>query len=185
MINYAYWLSNIPEVGIRTRNRLIAAAGSAREIYGLTEKQLLLIPGVTEKHAARILESRKKDYDAMFEGMIEQGIWFLSREEQLFPERLATIPDAPYSIYVKGNMPAEWNKKTVAIVGARRCSAYGRSVAEKIAGKIAESGAWVVSGMASGVDGGGHAGALEKNGYTCAVLGCGVDICYPRTNNII
>ena len=182
MINYAYWLSNIPEVGIRTRNRLIAAAGSAREIYGLTEKQLLLIPGVTEKHAARILESRKKDYDAMFEGMIEQGIWFLSREEQLFPERLATIPDAPYSIYVKGNMPAEWNKKTVAIVGARRCSAYGRSVAEKIAGKIAESGAWVVSGMASGVDSGGHAGALEKNGYTCAVLGCGVDICYPRSN---
>ena len=55
VINYAYWLSNIPEVGIRTRNRLIAAAGSAREIYGLTEKQLLLIPGVTEKHAARIL----------------------------------------------------------------------------------------------------------------------------------
>ena len=49
MINYAYWLSNIPGIGIRTRNRLIGAAGSAREIYGLTEKQLLLIPGVEEK----------------------------------------------------------------------------------------------------------------------------------------
>ena len=51
MINYAYWLSNIPGIGIRTRNRLIGAAGSAREVYGLTEKQLLLIPGVEEKHA--------------------------------------------------------------------------------------------------------------------------------------
>ena len=60
LINYAYWLSNIPGIGIRTRNRLIGAAGSAREIYGLTEKQLLLIPGVEEKHAAGIMESKKK-----------------------------------------------------------------------------------------------------------------------------
>ena len=60
MINYAYWLSNIPGVGIRTRNRLIGAAGSAREVYGLTEKQLLLIPGVEEKHVVKITESKKE-----------------------------------------------------------------------------------------------------------------------------
>ncbi len=60
LINYAYWLSNIPGIGIRTRNRLIGAAGSAREVYGLTEKQLLLIPGVEEKHAAGIMESKKR-----------------------------------------------------------------------------------------------------------------------------
>ena len=185
MINYAYWLSNIPGIGIRTRNRLIGAAGSAREVYGLTEKQLLLIPGVEEKHAAGIMESKKRDYDTEYESMAERGIFFLSREEQLFPQRLAAIPDAPYSLYVKGTIPQEWNNKTVAIVGARRCSAYGRSVAEKIAGRLAASGAWVVSGMASGVDGSGHTGALRKNGYTCAVLGCGVDICYPKSNSRI
>ena len=185
MINYAYWLSNIPGIGIRTRNRLIGAAGSAREVYGLTEKQLLLIPGVEEKHAAGIMESKKRDYDTEYESMAERGIFFLSREEQLFPQRLAAIPDAPYSLYVKGTMPQEWNKKTVAIVGARRCSAYGSSVAEKIAGRLAASSAWVVSGMAAGVDGSGHTGALRKNGYTCAVLGCGVDICYPKSNSRI
>lgn len=117
--------------------------------------------------------------------MAERGIFFLSREEQLFPQRLTAIPDAPYSLYVKGTMPQEWNKKTVAIVGARRCSAYGRSVAEKIAGRLAASSAWVISGMAAGVDGSGHTGALRKNGYTCAVLGCGVDICYPKSNSRI
>ena len=163
MINYAYWLSNIPGIGIRTRNRLIGAAGSAREVYGLTEKQLLLIPGVEEKHAAGIMESKKRDYDTEYESMAERGIFFLSREEQLFPQRLTAIPDAPYSLYVKGTIPQEWNNKTVAIVGARRCSAYGRSV----------------------VDGSGHTGALRKNGYTCAVLGCGVDICYPKSNSRI
>lgn len=117
--------------------------------------------------------------------MAERGIFFLSREEQLFPQRLTAIPDAPYSLYVKGTIPQEWNNKTVAIVGARRCSAYGRSVAEKIAGRLAASGAWVISGMAAGVDGSGHTGALRKNGYTCAVLGCGVDICYPKSNSRI
>ena len=117
--------------------------------------------------------------------MAERGIFFLSREEQLFPQRLTAIPDAPYSLYVKGTIPQEWNNKTVAIVGARRCSAYGRSVAEKIAGRLAASGAWVISGMASGVDGSGHTGALRKNGYTCAVLGCGADICYPKSNSRI
>ena len=79
MINYAYWLSNIPGIGIRTRNRLIGAAGSAREVYGLTEKQLLLIPGVEEKHAAGIMESKKRDYDTEYESMAERGIFFLSR----------------------------------------------------------------------------------------------------------
>ena len=78
MINYAYWLSNIPGIGIRTRNRLIGAAGSAREVYGLTEKQLLLIPGVEEKHAAGIMESKKRDYDTEYESMAERGIFFLS-----------------------------------------------------------------------------------------------------------
>ena len=102
MINYAYWLSNIPGIGIRTRNRLIGAAGSAREIYGLTEKQLLLIPGVEEKHAAGIMESKKRDYDTEYESMAERGIFFLSREEQLFPQRLAAIPDAPEAVYVEG-----------------------------------------------------------------------------------
>ena len=79
MINYAYWLSNIPGIGIRTRNRLIGAAGSAREVYGLTEKQLLLIPGVEEKHAAGIMESKKRDYDTEYESMAERGIFVQRR----------------------------------------------------------------------------------------------------------
>lgn len=70
-----------------------------------------------EKHAAGIMESKKRDYDTEYESMAERGIFFLSREEQLFPQRLTAIPDAPYSLYVKGTIPQEWNNKTVAIVG--------------------------------------------------------------------
>ena len=119
MINYAYWLSNIPGIGIRTRNRLIGAAGSAREIYGLTEKQLLLIPGVEEKHAAGIMESKKRDYDTEYESMAERGIFFLSREEQLFPQRLAAIPDAPYSLFVIIRQWRSWGHAAVPLMAAQ------------------------------------------------------------------
>ena len=84
MINYAYWLSNIPGIGIRTRNRLIGAAGSAREVYGLTEKQLLLIPGVEEKHAAGIMESKKRDYDTEYESMAEEEFSFCPEKNSYF-----------------------------------------------------------------------------------------------------
>lgn len=177
-MNYAYWFSNIPGVGIRSRNRILMTAGSAEELYYMSERQLGLIPGIQEKQLRAILESKKRDYESDFYRLADQGISFVSREEESFPEKLRQIPDAPYSLYVKGKLPPT-GKKTVAIVGARRCSAYGQAVAGKIGKRLAECGAVVVSGMAQGIDGEGHWGALKGKGETYAVLGCGVDVCYP------
>lgn len=178
-MNYSYWLSNIPGIGIRSRNRMLGTVGSAEELYRLPEKQLLLLPGITEKQVKAVIESRKRDYETPFYRLGEQGITFLSREEPEFPEKLRQIPDAPYSLYVKGKLP-EPRQKAVAVVGARRCSAYGSTVAEKIGRRLAECKAAVISGMAQGIDGESHWGALKGAGRTYAVLGCGVDICYPR-----
>lgn len=178
-MNYPYWLSNVPGIGIRSRNRILLTAGSAEEVYHLPEKQLLMMPGITEKQVNAILESRKRDYETPFCRLAEQGIWFLSREEAEFPEKLREIPDAPYSLYIKGKLPRP-ERKAVAVVGARNASAYGRTVAEKIGKRLAECGASVVSGMAQGIDGEGHWGAVKGGGETYAVLGCGVDVCYPR-----
>lgn len=179
-MNYSYWLSNIPGIGIRSRNRLIAAAGTAQEVYGMTEKQILAVGGITRKQAGRIAESRNWDYETPFEKMMERGILFVSREDAAFPEKLRNIPDAPYSLYYKGSLPGK--KKTAAIVGARMCSPYGHTVAHKIGRIFAESGTAVVSGMADGIDADGHWGALAGGGETYAVLGCGVDVCYPAAN---
>lgn len=178
-MNYSYWLSNIPEVKIRTIDRILPVAGSARDLYFMSEKQLLMLPGITEKQVASIIESRTKDYETPYMKLAEQGIWFLSREDASFPEKLKVIPDAPYSLYGKGKLP-DPARKTVAIVGARRCSAYGHSIAEKIGKRLGECGAQVVSGMAQGIDGDGHRGAINGGGQTFAVLGCGVDVCYPK-----
>lgn len=107
----------------------------------------------------------------------------LRRRDPGYPALLAAIPDPPEAIWVRGSGNAEiLARPSVAIVGARACSAYGRSVARSLARDLAAAGIVVVSGMARGVDGEAHRGALEAGGDTVAVLGCGVDRDYPAAH---
>ena len=87
----------------------------------------------------------------------------------------------PYALYYVGKLPDE-NRKRVAIVGARGRSAYGSQVAGKLAKRLAEANVDVISGMALGIDTDSHFGALDGKGDTYAVLGCGADVCYPKSN---
>lgn len=180
-MNYSYWFANIAGIGNRTKNKLILAAGSAEELYFLPESQLKRISDVEEEAVDRLMQARKSETQPVYETLCEEGIAFLTLEDEAYPEKLRQIPDAPYALYVKGRLPDE-NHKSVAIVGARMCSEYGRAVARQLARRLASHGICVVSGMARGIDAAGHTGALEADGITCAVLGCGVDICYPKSN---
>jgi DNA processing protein len=93
------------------------------------------------------------------------------------------IPDPPPVIWVRGDAPLDvLARPAVAVVGARACSGYGRSVARLLAGDAAAAGAVVVSGLARGIDGEAHRGALAAGGTTVAVLGCGVDRDYPAAH---
>ena len=87
----------------------------------------------------------------------------------------------PDGIYVRGRLPAE-GKPSAAIVGARACSAYGRAQARNYARALSAAGVQIISGLASGIDAAAHEGALEGGTETFAVLGCGVNICYPKEN---
>ena len=98
-----------------------------------------------------------------------------------YPRRLEQLADMPEQLYVKGNLPDD-EKPSIAIVGARNCSAYGRIQAFQYAKTLSMAGVQVISGMALGIDAEGHKGALEGGTPTFAVLGNGVDICYPREN---
>lgn len=98
-----------------------------------------------------------------------------------YPEKLKHIKNPPKRLYVLGNLPDE-NKKTVAIVGSRACSDYGSTVAKSLAKTLTQNGIQIISGLALGIDTSAHIGSLEANGQTYAVLGCGVNICYPSYN---
>jgi DNA processing protein len=100
-----------------------------------------------------------------------------------YPPLLAEIPDPPARLWLRGEAPPEvLARAAVAIVGARACSGYGRSVARLVASEVASAGVVVVSGLARGIDGEAHRGALAGGGTTVAVLGCGIDRDYPAAH---
>ena len=110
----------------------------------------------------------------------DKGVCFITISDPEYPHRLKHIYDPPYALYVRGNLPQE-ERKAAAVIGARACSGYGIQQGRRIARELAAQGVQIISGLAYGVDSEGHWGALESGvqGATYAVLGCGVDICYP------
>jgi DNA processing protein len=111
------------------------------------------------------------------------GIRWLARTDAAFPHDLGAIFDPPVGLFLRGSGPVDLlNAASVAVVGARSCSAYGSQVARMVGRELAAAGLVVVSGMARGVDGDAHRGALEAGGRTVAVLGCGVDRDYPAAH---
>jgi DNA processing protein len=110
-----------------------------------------------------------------------RGFRFVGRER--LPPLLRAIHDPPPALFVRGGAPLDLlARPSVAIVGARACSGYGASVARMLGRELAGAGLVVVSGLARGVDGEAHRGALEAGGLTVAVLGCGVDRDYPASH---
>lgn len=112
---------------------------------------------------------------------VQEEIRCIQDTSDEYPERLRRLPNMPREIYVKGKLPDD-KKPSIAIVGARMCSAYGRIQAFHYANVLSKAGVQVISGMAYGIDSEGHRGALEGGTPTYAVLGNGVDICYPARN---
>ena len=112
---------------------------------------------------------------------LPSGIRYIRKGDAEFPEKMLELHDCPKGIYVKGTLP-DPAKKTVAIVGARMCSAYGRATASYFARELAANDVQIISGLALGIDSAAHNGALLSDGATFGVLAGGVDVCYPRTN---
>ena len=180
---YAYWLANVPGIGNRIKRKLTDYAETAQAVYEMPEKELKkLLPG---NKAKKIEEARKgRNVMAEYERFKTRGINFVCLLQSTYPKRLAVIEDAPFAEYYYGNMPSQ-TAPSVAVIGARQCSEYGRYMAKLCGSQLAQEGVEVISGMARGIDGIGQSAALAEGGKTYGVLGCGVDICYPEENREI
>lgn len=179
---YRNWLAEIKPLSNRKKLRLSEEFPEIKELYNMKEKDLKLIPYLMEKDVTVILNAQKRSEESLQETLEkyhEKGIKMISVQDKEYPERLKHIEDAPYILYVKGRLPEE-TAMSVAIVGARRCTAYGEEMALLYGEKLGAAGVQVISGMAKGIDGAGQRGALNSKALTYGVLGCGVDICYPR-----
>ncbi|MCL2377262.1 MAG: DNA-processing protein DprA [Defluviitaleaceae bacterium] len=163
---FILWLASL---GIHRPWELLARHGSAEGVFRNGQ-----VPNANTDYLAELVNRTK----AAFTGDAR----FISYKHGDYPKRLATIPDAPLGIFVMGRLPKP-DKPAVAIVGARDNTQYGRQAAEMLAGELAAAGVVVVSGMARGLDAKAHSAALAAGGETCAVLPCGVDVCYPAENH--
>ncbi len=109
---------------------------------------------------------------------------YIKKTDPDYPEKLKRYVNMPSGFYLKGSLP-DPAKKSVAIVGARKCSSYGEQAARYFARTLASNGVQIISGLATGIDSYAHKGCLEGGGSTFAVLGCGVNIIYPKSNSML
>lgn len=181
---YLHWLYQAAGFGGRGFVRMLSSFGSAEEIYKLLCAGKLM-ERITPRYAKKVAQmaafSEGYDVEAAYGRMWERGIRMVTETETDFPKRLRGIPDPPFALYYVGRLPTE-GMRAVALIGARDCTEYGRYMAKQFGGALAGAGILVVSGMARGIDGIAQEAALRAHGYSLGVLGCGVDICYPREN---
>lgn len=179
---YECWLAGIEGISDSKKRKLREVYGDGKTIYYIEEtrleKQLFL-----NDQDMEILKCAKKaaDIEEKWKRIEKKQIKFIPYFSEEYPEKLKVIADPPYALYVLGRLPDE-NRKSAAIVGARNCTSYGEQMALQYGRSLADAGIQVISGMARGIDGAGQRGALNGGGSTYAVLGCGVDVCYPREN---
>lgn len=181
---YQFWLHNLPGVGDRTIARLLQFFGSEKAVYEADEKKLeQVIPKEEIRKEIRCF-SAAWDLKEAYENLKAQGIGFLTDQDEEYPYRLRRLKFPPYGLYYLGNLPGE-DQMAAAIIGARECSEYGRYMAEAFSGRLARAGVAVISGMARGIDGIAQQAAISGGGATFAVLGSGVDVCYPASNRAL
>jgi len=175
-------LSMTKGIGAKTYQALIERFGSSESILDASRSELEAIPGVGIKIATAINEiSGNIDISTEINLAKEKGVQIIPYTSDLYPKHLKTIYDPPLILYVKGNI-LETDILALAIVGARRCTYYGLSQAERFGRLLAQKGFCIVSGMARGIDAAAHRGAISAKGRTIAILGCGLGVLYPREN---
>lgn len=179
----AYMVLNaLPNIGPISLNRLLEElGGDPREILSASIRQLESVKGVGPAISATV-KNWPKHFDLAREEdrMAQAHTVFVTRDDAGYPTLLQEISDPPIGLYRKGAY--EFAQPCIAIVGSRRTTLYGQSVAKKFGAELGRLGFCVVSGLARGIDTAAHEGALSVGGKTAAVLGCGIDIVYPPEN---
>lgn len=177
---YEYWFSCIRPLADQKKRCLRECIGTAEAIYYIEETTLRKLSFLTEKEVAVLMEAKKESLPKQsFNRLLASGISIIPYNDPKYPVKLKETGTPPYALYVKGDLP-DMKRPGIAIVGARKCTPYGEQMALVYGEAFAKMGISVISGMARGIDGAGQRGALNGGGNTYGVLGCGVDICYPK-----
>ena len=175
------WLRLSLVVGIGPRNlrQLVDYFGSPGEVFTAPRTALQEVPGIGPKLSRAVVEARDTiDVDAEIAICRSNDIDICTLEDDSYPRMLREIHDAPPVLFIRGTVTSD-DMLSIAIVGSRHATRYGRNQARRLAAGLARAGLTVVSGLARGIDGEAHRGALEAGGRTLAVLGGGLLAMFP------
>ncbi len=181
------WIAlNLTGLGPTTLLKLLERFPSPRAIWEASLSELQGVPGLGAATAERFAEARRRveaqrAVERELEAIERLGLSVLTLADARYPKPLRAIPDPPVVLYCQGSYEPR-DELAIAIVGTRKPSAYGRTVAEKLAGELGARGFTIVSGLAVGIDTAAHRGALKVGARTIAVLGGGFQHLYPRQN---
>ncbi len=172
-------MESIGPVRVRSLKEVL---GSYDAIMSADTRDLSSAPGVGLAIAKKLVDQRRTLDPVLEQGKAEQaGISIVTFADPEYPYLLKQIHDPPLVLYIKGKL-CESDRRSIAMVGTRRPSAYGRSVADSLSFRLAQAGFTIVSGLARGIDTQSHRGALNGKGRTIAVLGGAIDKMYPPEN---
>ncbi|NLO88914.1 MAG: DNA-protecting protein DprA [Clostridia bacterium] len=178
----AYWAAfNCSKIGYKNMLKIIDFFGGPKTAWEASKEEIAEL--ISNSQTIEQFFNFKNNFNEQlyYEQVIKNNAEIISINDKCYPQNLKNIHGAPPVLYVKGNLP-DPSLLHIAVVGTRRATIYGRQVARKISYDLATNGAVIVSGLARGIDSCAHSGALEAEGKTVAVLGCGIDVVYPREN---
>lgn len=168
MLEYWVWLSSLKELSLREKSALLERFTDPEEVFR------------SDHPAAKLGDMAGAE--EIVRKCRQQGIDIITLRDPAYPKPLKNVADVPLVLYCKGVMPQFENQPVIGVVGTRKASPYGIQSAATLSTQIVQHGGIVVSGGAAGVDSAALRGAVEAKGTAVAVLGCGVDVVYPRTN---
>ncbi len=180
VLKYWLWLTTKSGLSDIKILQLLAHFETPLQIYHAYEERVEALPFLAPSDALLLQNRSMRKADEILEICHKKKIRIVTMQDAEYPQPLLSLDDAPAVLYVKGQLTAL--SPAIGVVGTRKATRYGLRVAEHFGYHLSKGGMTVVSGMALGIDGAAHAGALRAGKPTVAVLGCGVDIVYPAAH---
>ena len=181
---YYIWLSLACGAGSALPQKLLGVFETAENIYSAEKDELKEKFGFEPDDGIfdRLCSKDTGDAEKILEFCAKNNVSVLNCDSKLYPKRLRGIRSFPVILYYKGRLPDIDDNLCIAMVGTRKMTEYGKHAAYELARELASCGAFIVSGMAEGIDAASHKGCLIAGGFTIAVFGCGIDRVYPYEN---
>ena len=182
MLVHWIWLATRPGMHDRDRRVVLEYFSDPEDVFYAQTEAFRNLEGMTEKCMEALADKDLSQAEKILHDCTDKGIRICTYTDAAYPSRLKHISDPPVVLYYKGMLPDLDAVPVIGVVGTRRPSAYGLSVARRMGYQIAKCGATVVSGLAAGIDSTAMAGAMTGDGCVIGILGCGVDVVYPASN---